>query len=68
MAEILSLTNSYYEVSKSLQDDASMIQGLQRNVFPHYSDAMVQAFKIVLGNILKDKIHAAAQEKQKVGT
>jgi response regulator RpfG family c-di-GMP phosphodiesterase len=56
MAEILSLINSYYEVSKALQEDALVIQELQKSVFPHYSDNIVQAFKTVLGNILKDKI------------
>lgn len=59
MAEILSLINSYYEVSKLLQDDAAVIQELNKSVFSHYSDTVVTAFKTVLGNVLKDKAHAA---------
>jgi response regulator RpfG family c-di-GMP phosphodiesterase len=59
MAEILSLINGYYEVSKELEDDAQTIQELHKSVFPHYSENVVAAFKQVLGNILKDKIHAA---------
>jgi len=55
MAEILSLINSYYEVSKTHPDDAQNIQELQKSVFPHYSENVVAAFKQVLGNILKDK-------------
>ena len=62
MGEILSLINSYYEVSKAITEDAQIIQELQKNIFPHYSDNIIQAFKIVLGNILKDKIHAAHQK------
>ena len=57
MAEILSLINSYYEISKSGNEDAANIQELNQAVFPHYSENIVVAFKHVLGNILKDKIH-----------
>ena len=60
MAEILSLINSYYEITKHHSDDAVAIQQLNGTVFPHYSENVVTAFKHVLGNILKDKIHAAA--------
>ncbi len=63
MAEILSLINAHYEVSKTIKDDALLIQELQKKTFPHYSENVVQAFKVVLGNILKDKIHAAAREQ-----
>jgi len=66
MAEILSLINSYYEVSKLNSDDAKLIQELQKNVFPHYSENVVQSFKTVLGNILKDKIHAAHQKQNEL--
>lgn len=59
MAEILSLINSFYEASKATNDDALLIQNLQKTVFPHYSENVVQAFKVVLSNILKDKIHEA---------
>jgi response regulator RpfG family c-di-GMP phosphodiesterase len=55
MAEILSLINSYYEISKSQTDDTQTILELQKAVFPHYSENVVAAFKQVLGNILKDK-------------
>jgi response regulator RpfG family c-di-GMP phosphodiesterase len=61
MGEILSLINSYYDVSRATSEDALIIQELQKSVFPHYSENIVQAFKTVLGNILKDKIHAAHQ-------
>ena len=63
MGEILSLINSYYDTSTAFAEDALVIQELQKNVFQHYSENVVQAFKVVLGNILKDKIHAAAQQK-----
>ncbi len=56
MAEILSLINAYYEVSKAITDDAQSIMELQKSVLPHYSENVVVAFKTVLGNILKDKI------------
>lgn len=59
MAEILSLINSYYDSSRMYLEDAAIIQDLQKSVFSHYSDHVVQAFKTVLGNILKDKIHGA---------
>ncbi|MBS1958042.1 MAG: hypothetical protein JST80_01085 [Bdellovibrionales bacterium] len=65
MAEILSLINSYYDVSKQIEDDAAAIQELAKSVFPHYSENIVVAFKQVLGNILKDKIHAAHAEQTK---
>ncbi len=55
MAEILSLINEYYEISKILSDDADTLHALQQSAFPHYSDAVVSAFKMVLGNILKSK-------------
>jgi hypothetical protein len=58
MAEILSLINSYYEITKSSHDDAHTIAELQKEVFPHFSENVVVAFKQVLGNMLKDKIHA----------
>ncbi|MBC7397796.1 MAG: hypothetical protein H7333_10180 [Bdellovibrionales bacterium] len=67
MAEILSLINSYYEVAKKTKDDAVLIQELQKTIFPHYSDNVVQAFKVVLGNILKDKIHEAHRIQAKTG-
>jgi response regulator RpfG family c-di-GMP phosphodiesterase len=63
MAEILSLINSYYDVSKAIDDDAQVIQELGKSVFAHYSENVVTAFKQVLGNILKDKIHAAHAEQ-----
>jgi response regulator RpfG family c-di-GMP phosphodiesterase len=63
MAEILSLINSYYDVAKQLEDDTATIQELQKSVFPHYSENVVAAFKQVLGNILKSKIHAAHAEQ-----
>lgn len=60
MAEILSLINSYYEISKAhSDDDAKVITDLQKSVFPHYSENVVSAFKQVLGTILKDKSKAA---------
>jgi HD-GYP domain-containing protein (c-di-GMP phosphodiesterase class II) len=59
MAEILSLINSYYEVTKVQKNDAEAIQTLGKDAFPHFSENIVNAFKQVLGNILKDKIHAA---------
>ncbi len=61
MAEILSLINSYYEISQSEKNDALVIQRLQREVFQHHSENMVAAFKAVLGTILKDKAEAAAK-------
>jgi response regulator RpfG family c-di-GMP phosphodiesterase len=61
MAEILSLINSYYEISMSEKNDALVIQRLQKEVFQHHSENMVAAFKAVLGNILKDKAEAAAK-------
>jgi len=61
MAEILSLINSYYEISQSEKNDALVIQRLQREVFQHHSENMVAAFKSVLGTILKDKAEAAAK-------
>jgi response regulator RpfG family c-di-GMP phosphodiesterase len=61
MAEILSLINSYYEISMSEKNDALVIQRLQKEVFQHHSENMVAAFKAVLGNILKDKVEAAAK-------
>jgi response regulator RpfG family c-di-GMP phosphodiesterase len=60
MAEILSLINSYYELSKAYTDDTQIILELQKMVFPHYSENVVVAFKQVLGNILKDKSKALA--------
>ena len=59
MAEILSLINSYYDITLNFSDDAAIIQELQRSVFPHYSPEVIAAFKSVLGNILKDKIHSS---------
>jgi response regulator RpfG family c-di-GMP phosphodiesterase len=61
MAEILSIINSYYEIGHEERNDAIIIQRLQKEVFQHYSDTMVQAFKGVLGEILKDKAEAAAK-------
>jgi|GEM_PF-1386572 len=61
MAEILSLINSYYEISQTEKNDALVIQRLQKEVFQHHSENMVAAFKAVLGNILKDKAEAAAK-------
>ncbi len=59
MAEILSLINSYYEITKAQADDALIIQSLQSGVFAHYSESIVYAFKLVLGTVLKDKIASA---------
>lgn len=56
MAEILSLINSYYEVSKKMNQDSLSIQELQTLVFPHYSETVVNAFKVVLGTIVKDSL------------
>jgi response regulator RpfG family c-di-GMP phosphodiesterase len=61
MAEILSLINSYFEISLTEKNDALVIQRLQKEVFQHHSENMVAAFKAVLGNILKDKAEAAAK-------
>ena len=63
MAEILSLINTYYEMSKTENSDADAIQLLTKEAFPHFSENIVSAFKQVLGNILKDKIHAARTEQ-----
>lgn len=56
MAEILSLINSYYDLSKKIAEDEELIVELSKSVFPHYSEMVVMAFKAVLGKILKDKI------------
>ena len=63
MGEILSIINSFYDATRSLTEDSLMIQELQKSVFPHYSDNVVRAFKVVLGNILKEKINLAHQNK-----
>lgn len=63
MAEILSLINAYYDVTKQIEDDSSAVQELGKSVLPHFSEHVVAAFKQVLGNILKDKIHAAHSEQ-----
>ncbi len=59
MAEILSLINAYYEVTKSVNDDVLVIQTLQKETFQHYSENVILAFKAVLSNILLDKANAA---------
>ena len=64
MAEILSLINAYYEITKKFKNDGEAITFLNKNIFTHYSENVVNAFKQVLGNILKDKIVAAAQAQQ----
>jgi response regulator RpfG family c-di-GMP phosphodiesterase len=56
MAEILSLINSYYDVMMTGKNEAAIIQHLQAEVFQHYSEVMVRAFKTVLGTIIQDKI------------
>lgn len=63
MAEILSLINSYYDLSKQLTSDSETIQELTKSVLPHYSENVTAAFKQVLGAILKDKIHSAHAEQ-----
>jgi response regulator RpfG family c-di-GMP phosphodiesterase len=62
MAEILSLINSYYEVTKIQANDSDAILALTRDAFPHFSENIINAFKQVLGNILKDKNEAAPSE------
>jgi response regulator RpfG family c-di-GMP phosphodiesterase len=56
MAEILSLINSYYDVVMTGKNEAAVIQHLQTEVFQHYSENMIRAFKTVLGTIIQDKI------------
>ncbi len=58
MAEVLSLINSYYDLSHSALSPTEALQELVRKVFPAYSEHVVNAFKNVLGAILKDKIQA----------
>lgn len=65
MAEVLSIINSYFDITKTSQTQSDIVQRLAREVFPHYSDHIVNAFKQVLGQVLKDKILAAHTEQKK---
>ncbi|NDG83860.1 MAG: hypothetical protein EBX52_02350 [Proteobacteria bacterium] len=56
MAEILSLVNSYYDVVMTGKAEGAAIQELQTEVFPHYSENMTRAFKVVLGTLIQDKM------------
>ena len=56
MAEILSLVNAYYDVVMTGKPDGAVIQELQNEIFPHYSENMNRAFKAVLGALIQDKM------------
>jgi len=47
MAEILSLINEYYSISKRVSDKNVIMSEMQLSVLPHFSEAVVSAFKIV---------------------
>lgn len=47
MAEILSLINEYYDLLKKFSDKLALMAEMERSVFPHYSETIVNAFKFV---------------------
>jgi response regulator RpfG family c-di-GMP phosphodiesterase len=47
MAEILSLTNEYYDLSKKILIKTELMTEMERSVLPHYSESIVNAFKLV---------------------
>ncbi len=57
MAEILSLINAYYEIISKGTDESAAIIELQSDVFQHYSENVVRAFRSVLGALLQDKLN-----------
>ena len=61
MAEILSLINEYYEISKIHPSDEESVRALNQNAFPHYSESVVNAFKMVLATIIKSKTKETAE-------
>lgn len=65
MAEVLSIINYYFDIMKTSTLQSEIVQRLTREAFPHYSDHIVNAFKQVLGQVLKDKILVAHTEQKK---
>ena len=47
MAEILSLINEFYNISKKITDKKALMVEMQKSVFPHYSEAASTALKMV---------------------
>ena len=47
MAEILSLINEYYNISKRISDKNAVMEEMKKSILPHFSEVVVSAFKIV---------------------
>lgn len=47
MAEILSLINEFYDISIRIDQRDQQLKALEQTAFPHYSDAVVNTFKLI---------------------